>query len=314
LTLLVLDRYLVKLVGFFGLPKRWRIWSSGFLKHRQGVHNFMLDFLYESSRFLIGLVIGIALGMTGGGGSLLLPTFTYLFGFPVQVATGYTLILTGAAATVGVISRVRKGTIDYATGITLALPVLAGTLMVRGWLFAIVPPVLLEVGDLQLSKRTFVMLIFAAIVLLSWATMIGLIGNRLTPNPNLRSQQPARYFAILIGCGFVIGILSAFIGAGGGVMLVPLMVIVMGLPMRTVVGTTLLIVAVKSTIGFAGDLWSQAAAIDVWFLVQFFAVMVVGVLVGSSVSSRIPPSVLKRGFAWFLLFIAAFVMVKEMFL
>ncbi len=270
--------------------------------------------ILEALGFLIGVFIGVVLGMTGGGGSLLLPTFTYIFGAPVGLATAYTLILTGATAAIGVVPRIRKKEVDYATAITLSVPVLLGTLLVRGWLFAKVPAVLFEIGGFQLGKRTFVMMIFASIVLLSWATMIGLIGRNLKPNPNLRTEQPLRYFGILSICGLAIGILTAFIGAGGGVMLVPLMVIVMGLEMRTVVGTTLLIVAIKSTIGFAGDLWTQGAAISVPFLAQFLAAMIVGVLLGSAVSNRISPNTLKIGFAWFLLFIALFVIIKEAFL
>ena len=271
----------------------------------------MSTIIFESLRYLIGLVIGLALGMTGGGGSLLLPTFTYLFELPVQLATGYTLILTGATASIGVMSRVRKNEVDYATAITLALPVLAGTLLVRGWLFELVPEVVLDVAGVQLSKRAFVMLIFAGIVLLSWATLVGLVGRNLKPNPQRRTEQPVQYFSILIFSGFAIGVLSAFIGAGGGVILVPLMVIVMGLQMRTVVGTTLLIVAIKSTIGFAGDLWAQGSQIDAMFLAKFFAVMVVGVLLGSAVADRISQQALKVGFAWFLFCLATFVLCKE---
>ena len=267
--------------------------------------------IFEALGYLIGVLIGVMLGITGGGGSLLLPTFTYMFGEPVGLATAYTLILTGATAAIGVVPRIRQKEVDYATAITLTLPVLLGTLLVRGWLFAKVPEILFEFGGFQLGKRTFVMMIFASIVLLSWATMIGLIGRNLNPNPNLRSEQPLRYFGILSICGLAIGVLTAFIGAGGGVMLVPLMVIVMGLEMRTVVGTTLLIVAIKSTIGFAGDLWTQAAAIDPLFLAQFLAALGIGVLLGSAVSNRIPATTLKIGFAWFLLFIALFVIIKE---
>lgn len=274
----------------------------------------MFSIIFESARFLIGVFIGLALGMTGGGGSLLLPTFTYLFALPVQLATGYTLILTGVTAAIGVVSRMRNQEVDYVTALTLALPVLLGTLLVRGWLFEQVPEVVFTIADFELGKRTFVMLIFASIVLLSWATMIGLIGNRLKPNPRLRTEQPLRYFGILMICGFAIGILSAFIGAGGGVMLVPLMVIVMGLEMRTVVGTTLLIVAIKSTIGFAGDLWTQGPAIDGFFLAKFFAAMVVGVLLGSAAANRVSSNALKIGFAWFLLFIALSVILKEFFM
>ena len=271
----------------------------------------MASIIFEGLRFLIGVFIGLALGMTGGGGSLLLPTFTYLFGFSVQLATGYTLILTGVTAAIGVVPRISKKEVDYATAITLAVPVLIGTLLVRGWLFEKVPEILFEVAGYQLGKRTFVMMIFASIVLLSWATMIGLIGQNLKPNPQLRTEQPLRYFTILTICGLAIGILSAFIGAGGGVMLVPLMVIVMGLEMRTVVGTTLLIVAIKSTIGFAGDLWTQGPNIDGLFLAKFFAAMAAGVLIGTAAASRVSPNALKIGFAWFLLFIALFVIIKE---
>jgi len=271
----------------------------------------MPSIIFEGLRFLIGVLIGIALGMTGGGGSMLLPTFTYLFGISVQLATGYTLILTGATAAIGVVPRIGKKEVDYATAITLAVPVLIGTLLVRGWLFEKVPETLLQINGYQLGKRTFVMMIFASIVLVSWATMIGLIGNNLKPNPRLRSERPLRYFTILVICGLAVGILSAFIGAGGGVMLVPLMVIVMGLEMRTVVGTTLLIVAIKSTIGFAGDLWTQGADIDGLFLAKFFAAMVIGVLLGSAAANRISAKALKVGFAWFLLFIALLVIFKE---
>ncbi len=267
--------------------------------------------MFEALGYLIGVFIGVVLGITGGGGSLLLPTFTYLFEEPVQLATAYTLILTGATAAIGVVPRIRQKEVDYPIAITLAIPVLLGTLLVRGWLFARVPTVLFNIGDFELGKRTFVMMIFAGIVLLSWATMIGLVGRNLKPNPNLRSEQPLRYFGILSICGLAIGILTGFIGAGGGVMLVPLMVIVMGLEMRTVVGTTLLIVAVKSTLGFVGDLWTQGAAISVLFLAQFLAAMVFGVLLGSAVSNRISANTLKIGFAWFLLFIAVFVIIKE---
>ncbi len=272
----------------------------------------MFSIIFESFRFLIGVLIGGVLGLTGGGGSLLLPTFTYLFEFPVQLATGYTLILTGATAAVGVVPRIRNQEVDYAAAVCLVLPVLLGTLLVRAWLFELVPDVVLEIAGTPVGKRTLVMFIFAGIVLLSWATMIGLIGSNLKPNPEMRTAHPLRYCALMTICGLAIGILSAFIGAGGGVMLVPLMVIVMGLEMRTVIGTTLLIVAIKSTIGFVGDIWTQGARIDVLFLAKFFGAMGIGVLLGATVAQRVSPSALKIGFAWFLLSIALFVILKEL--
>ena len=96
-------------------------------------------------------------------------------------------------------------------------------------------------------------------------------------------------------------------------MLVPLLVVVIGLPIKTVVGTTLLIVAIKSITGFSGDVLSQFASIDWIFLARFMLAMAIGVLVGSNVAQRIDPTTLKKSFSWFLLFIAFFVSAKELF-
>ena len=262
--------------------------------------------------YLIAVIIGAVIGMTGSGGSLLLPTFTYLCGLPVQLATGYTLVLTGLSAAFGTIPRFKSGDIDFVTAITLALPLLLSTIIVRGWVFDLIPSALVDSSWITVSRRQAIMMLFVCLVLLSWASMTGLIGSKFTPTPNLRQTSPLKYFSILISCGLAIGAVSAFVGAGGGVMLVPLLVVVIGLPIKTVVGTTLLIVAIKSITGFSGDVLSQFASIDWVFLARFMLAMAIGVFVGSNVAQRIDPTVLKRSFSWFLLFIALFVSAKEL--
>lgn len=273
--------------------------------------------------YLIGLFVGIIMGMIGGGGSVLLPTFVYLLDKDSTLATAYTLFLVGVTALFGVIPRVRNKEVDFPTAITLGVPILLGTLLVRGWLTyripdfietetgETIPYVLFAVGNLEITKRALVLLIFATILLLSFASMIGLIGSKMEPNPNLKNEKPFVYFATLLISGFFIGILSAFIGAGGGVMIVPLLVIVMGLPMKTVVGTSLAIMAGKSIIGFSGDIYNGGSEIEWGFLTVFSVIMVIGIAIGSYASNYVSGDRLKIAFGWFILALAIFIFASE---
>lgn len=269
------------------------------------------EIIGQVAGYLVGLLIGIVMGLIGGGGSILLPVFVYLFDIPVVMATAYTLVLVGVTAAVGVWFRRGRGEIDMWTAATLGLPVLAGTLLVRAWLIHVIPDTLMTIGDFKITKQLIVFSIFSLILMLSFASMKGLIGRRLKPRPNFRSESPTAYFVILIASGLFIGVLSGFVGAGGGVMIVPLLVIVMGIPMKTVVGTSLAIMAFKSTLGFIGDIYQNGTQIDWKFLIGFGIVMTLGIFAGSLLSRQISSKMLKNGFAWFILTMAVFIILKE---
>jgi uncharacterized membrane protein YfcA len=273
--------------------------------------------------FLIGLLVGVILGLLGGGGSLLIVAIVYLIKYPMDPGTAYIGFLVGVSAAVGVIPRIREKLIDWPTVLALGIPVSLGMLLVRFWLFDKVPEefVLSGSGDdaIVVTKRMIVLIPFAMLLLFSAATMLGYIGKNIKPNPNLRIEKPTTYYFRLTFFGLLIGILPAFSGAGGGVLIVPLLVILFGTEMKTVVGTSLGIVAMKSFVGFfLGDVPRLAKnpdiTIDVWFLVGFAAVMIVGVLIGSRISHRFDNAKLKQVFAWFLVGLATFIVVNELFL
>ena len=281
---------------------------------------------FEIIGYLIGFFIGMVMGLIGGGGSLLLPTLIYLFDIESTLATAYTLVLVGVTALIGVLPRIKSKRVDFPTAITLGIPILLGTLLVRGWLthelddFEIgpegkpIPLVLFELLEFEFTKRKLVLLVFASVLIASFASMIGLIGRNMKARPKLRQESPVFYFSMLIGAGLFIGVLSAFIGAGGGVMIVPLLVIVMGLPMKTVVGTSLAIMAGKSILGFSGDVFQIGQKIQWDFLGAFAFVMIGGILVGTYCSKFVSSAKLKTGFAWFILAMAIFIFYKELML
>ena len=203
-----------------------------------------------------------------------------------------------------------------------------GTLLVRGWLthkipdFTLgpdgeatkIPYVLFPLPGLEVTKHKLTLLIFAAVLLISFASMIGLIGRNMKARPELRQENPRVYYSWLICAGFFIGVLSAFIGAGGGVMIVPLLVIVMGLPMKTVIGTSLAIMAGKSILGFAGDIVKIGDKIEWDFLGGFAILMIAGILLGTYCSKFISSAKLKNGFAWFILAMVILIFLKELML
>ena len=278
--------------------------------------------------YTIGFFIGVVMGLIGGGGSLLLPTLIYLFDKESTLATAYTLVLVGVTALIGVLPRIKYKKVDFQTAIMLGIPILLGTLLVRGWLTHLIPDfklgadgeatrisyVLFSVLAFEVTKPKLTLLVFAAVLLASFASMIGLIGRNMKARPNVRQESPRFYYTMLIGAGFFIGVLSAFIGAGGGVMIVPLLVIVMGLPMKTVVGTSLAIMAGKSIIGFTGDVLKIGQKIEWDFLGRFAFVMIAGILLGTYCSKFVPNAKLKTGFAWFILAMAIFIFFKELML
>ena len=263
--------------------------------------------------YVIALLIGLIMGLIGGGGSVILPTFIYLLKINEILATAYTLLLVGVTAIFGAVPRVRAKQVDFGSVLTLGIPIFIGTLIVRYGIHY-VPDTLFSIGSITVTRQMAILLIFASILLLSFATMAGLIGKNLKPRTEFRTESPRAYYVTLLGCGLVIGLISAMVGAGGGVMIVPLLVLVMGVDMKTVIGTSLTIMAIKSPLSFfLSDAITLRDQIDWWFLLSFGTVMIVGVVVGTRFSKRFNSESLKKGFAWFILVMACYIFVKELF-
>lgn len=324
---LKIDEPSTKLGVFFPIEKAWFGKSLGFeeISIRSGGRHCIGAPAFEPASkanppmdsaeiasFIISLLIGLIMGLIGGGGSLLLPTFIYLLKENVVLASAYTLFLVGVTAFFGAWPRFKSKEIDFATVLSLGVPILVGTLVIRYGMHYMPDP-LFVLGTFEVTVKMFVMILFASILLLSFASMLGLIGKNLEPQPNMRKDNPTHYYLWSIGGGFAIGVISGVVGAGGGVMMVPLLVIVMGLDMRTVIGTSLAIMAFKSPIGFfATDAIMNFDKINWMFLLTFASIMILGVFIGSFFSKRIDGEKLKKGFAWFILAMAIFIFSKEL--
>ena len=264
--------------------------------------------MYELLGYFSAILIGITLGLIGGGGSILtVPVLVYIMGINPVLATAYSLFIVGLSALVGAFKNGKMGNIDYKTGFVFAVPSFIAVYYTRRILVPAIPQEILTLSEWTLTKDRAVMLFFALVMLLAAVSMIK--GRRESSEAK---PKEFNYFIIIIE-GLFVGVITGLVGAGGGFLIIPALVLLAGLPMKKAVGTSLMIIAIKSLIGFTGDL-STNLAIDWNFLLSFSALAIIGILLGSYLSKSIEGKKLKRAFGFFVLMMAVMVIIKELVL
>ncbi len=252
------------------------------------------------------LLIGLVLGLIGGGGSILtVPILVYLLYLNPVTATAYSLFVVGVSALVGAIRNIQKGLVDFRTAIVFAIPAFIAVYITRKFIVPAIPEELFSVGSFLITKDIAIMLFFALIMLLASISMIR--SNRKDSGEETVVQYN---YPLIIVEGFVVGLLTGIVGAGGGFLIIPALVLLAKLPMKKAVATSLLIIAIKSLIGFIGDV--ENLDIDWLFLLSFTGISVIGIFIGMYLSNFIEGKKLKKGFGWFVLLMGVYIIYKEL--
>ena len=256
--------------------------------------------------YLGALLIGLVLGLIGGGGSILtVPVLVYLLGVNPVLATAYSLFVVGSASLVGAIRNMQKGLVDFRTALVFAIPAFISVYISRKYLIPAIPEQITQIGDFVLSKNVAVMIFFAVIMLLA---SISMIRNK---RKETDEEQEIKYnYPLIIVEGLLVGLVTGIVGAGGGFLIIPALVLLARLPMKKAVATSLLIIAIKSLIGFMGDV--QNLEIDWSFLAVFTSLSIVGIFVGIWLNQFIDGKKLKKGFGWFVLVMGIYIIIKEL--
>ena len=249
------------------------------------------------------LFIGLVLGLTGGGGSILtVPILVYLMSINPVTATAYSLFIVGTTSTFGAIQNYRKNLVDIKNGFIFAIPSFIAVYLTRKYIVPEIPKVIIE-SPFLITKETFLMLFFAVIMI------FGALSVLKKKSQNTNNEEKGNL--ILIGIQtFTIGIIIGLVGAGGGFLIIPSLILFSKLPMRKAVGTSLFIIAMNSLVGFIGDV--QNLVIDWSFLLTFSAISVMGIFIGMYLTKYTNESQLKKIFAYFVLLMAVIIVLKEM--
>lgn len=254
--------------------------------------------------YVLALVMGFSLGLLGGGGSILtVPILVYIAGIQPVRATGYSLFIVGLTALIGTITNVRKSLVRFKEGLIFAVPSFAVVYSVRSFILPMIPETLM-IGSLAIPKSMALMVFFSIVMLTAGISM-------LLPRKESDVSHSVNYVKIVLS-GLFVGLITSFVGAGGGFLIVPSLILLLQIPIREAVATSLFIIALNSGIGFLGEL-STGTSIEWGFLLQFVIVSIVGMLVGTFSSQKINPNNIKKIFAYFIIIMSIFIITKELF-
>lgn len=260
----------------------------------------MLEYLGYFAAFLMGLT----LGSIGGGGSILtVPILVYLMGVSPTVATGYSLLIVGSVALFGAYRYFKQGLIDIKPALIFAIPSIVSVYLTRAFLMPAIPETIMT-EPFTLSKDLAIMISFAILMVLAALMM-------LRNSNSLNGPKDQHHYLLVMVEGAVVGVFTGVLGAGGGFLIIPALVLLMGMPMKRAVGASLLIIALKSLIGFIGDI-QTGIEFQMPLLVYFFIATVSGMLIATKVAKDINGKHLQKIFAYFTLIIAAIIFFKEL--
>ncbi len=258
--------------------------------------------------YAAAIIMGLSLGLIGGGGSILtVPIIVYLFDVDPVTSTAYSLFIVGLTSLIGSLSHLKNGNIHLKTAFIFGVPSILSVYSVRKFVIPVIPDSLFSIGEFTMTKALFVMVLFALLMLMASVSMI-------RDKKKEDAEEGVNYnYKLIFLEGILVGGVTGLVGAGGGFLIIPALVLLAGLPMKQAVGTSLLIIAMKSLIGFTGDL-ASSLHIDYQFMLVFSMFAIAGILGGSYLSKFISGKKLKPAFGWFVLVMGLFILGKELIL
>lgn len=256
--------------------------------------------------YLSSVVIGVSLGLIGGGGSILtVPVLVYLFGIDPVLATAYSLFIVGLTSAVGSVSYFRKGLVNIKTALIFGIPSIVAVFATRAFIVPAIPAQIFSTETFTLTKSILLLLLFAILMIAASYSMI-----KKSPVPVEQPDGVQKFnYPLILTEGLVVGVLTGLVGAGGGFLIIPALVILSKLPMKEAVGTSLVIIAAKSLIGFFGE--SGETIIDWVFLFKISGFAIAGIFIGTTLSKKVDGAKLKPAFGWFVLVMGLYILIKE---
>ena len=257
--------------------------------------------------YAASIIMGLSLGLIGGGGSILtVPILVYLFGVGPVESTAYSLFVVGLTSLAGTFTHFKNNNVHLKTAFIFGVPSILSVYAVRKFIVPIIPDPFFSLGSFTVTKPLFVMVLFAVLMLLASISMIRKPKKTAPENGEVKYNYPLIFVE-----GLLVGGVTGLVGAGGGFLIIPALVLLAGLPMKQAVGTSLLIIGLKSLIGFTGDLGS-GLNVDYTFMLIFSAFAMVGIVLGSMLSKYISNEKLKPIFGWFVLVMGLYILGKEL--
>lgn len=263
---------------------------------------------FELLGFFGAFIVGLILGLIGSGGSILsVPILVYLFGINPVTATAYSLFIVGTTSLIGSIKNIRNKLINYSSTLLFSFSAVITVYLTRKYLIHLIPETIINTDLIFLNKDQLIMLLFSLLMLVAGFLMIKRTPKTIVGLKQTKTIAPNKF--LIFTEGSLIGFLTGLIGAGGGFIIIPILVILSDLRMKTAIATSLAIISLKSLIGFIGDV--QNLDIDWLFLITFTLISVIGIFVGQMFSQKVEDNKLKMVFGVFVILIGVVILLIE---
>jgi uncharacterized membrane protein YfcA len=261
--------------------------------------------------YIAAIFIGITLGLIGGGGSILtVPVLVYLLGASPTMATGYSLFIVGVTSAIGSVAFFKRKLVSIRTAVVFGIPSIIAVYATRAFIVPALPDIIFSLGSFNFTKDVFLMVLFAVLMILASYSMI-----KKKKAPEIEAPETAQSFnyPVILLEGAVVGVLTGLVGAGGGFLIIPALVILSKLPMKMAVGTSLVIIAAKSMLGFLGEPNLTDPTFEWNMILLVTAMSIAGIFLGSYLSTKIDGAKLKPAFGWFVLVMGIYILAVELF-
>lgn len=260
---------------------------------------------YQIIGYGLGLLMGITLGLIGAGGSALtVPIMVFLFQLDATLATTYSLFIVGLTSLFGSFKQIKEKRIAWDFVLLFGIPSIFSIFVSRRYLLPAIPKDLFDLGSLTVSKDNLLLGVFSIVLMAASYSMI-----KKQEFKEQYSDDKANNFNLVLG-GLVVGLVTGMLGAGGGFLIIPALVLWGKLPMKKAAATSLMIITINSILGFAFD-EHGIRRID-WVHMFVFSVMAIsGIFIGIKLSEKISGEKLKPIFGWFILAMGAFILVQQ---
>lgn len=266
--------------------------------------------MLEIIGYVGAVVVGLLVILVGAGGSILtVPVLVYLFNISPVIATGYALLIVGATSIVSTLSYIRRKMVNYRIALLFGIPSVIAVYLTRRFMLPAIPDELFTVGTAVVTKGVFLMLLMAVLIFISATSMI--MVKRKYETDEETNLNTFYYTRMILIEGLIIGILTGLVGTGGGFMIIPALVIMCNLPIKTAIGTALLIASAKSGIGFLGEM-STNSNIDYELIFKFTGFALVGIAMGTFLSDKVSGYRLRNYFGYFLYLVGAVILINEL--
>lgn len=252
--------------------------------------------------YITALLVGVTLGLIGGGGSILtIPILVYFFKIDPILATSYSLFIVGITSLIGSYKNYKAKHLNITKAFYFLIPATFSILLVRKFILPNLPNILFEINAITFTKNNLIMVVFGILMLSSSLAMI----FRKTP-----SNKSNMNLTKLSFIGLIVGVITGFLGAGGGFLIIPALLFFGGLEMKNAIGTSLFIIAVNSIIGFIGDI-INGINLNYFILLSLTTIAIIGIFIGTFLMTKINNQKLKPAFGWFVLVIGIFILFNE---